>query len=535
MSVSELLTLTEGGIVPSFAFQGRQAAVDSMAACLGIAGVADQLALRDLEKRVIHSVAGSYIGNTVLPPGKIKKGSLQNCWPPLLRVWYHVDRVKFVHAGSGEEILAAHAPNLLYGVPWTTCVVRIESAIVAGQSPYFRVVRVQLQSLCVKVASRVARPIELDRVIPTTTSYPLPTSAPPSAPPLLPLQTATTQRLDISNGSGTQSWQSATSVQAPQRQRVDKSVRSDAGICAASRGQGITRGKHGTNVEGKHAGTSAEGVRSYTSVPAPLVRKPMVRINASQLASIAGLNPYTTQEESIRNMLGNRKMTCIADYGHKRKLSMLADVGLTWFNEVPESVEPNWTQRRTSVVPPSTGPWTSTASHKRLRLQEQQKIKRNKLALQSDPFSVQELHAATSAFCLAAKHHDTTSQHTVRSAVPVELSADDVYDTQTYSRQLMECAHYRYVLVGRVRVHTATSKQVIDIKRRKHRLFGTIKVYEQVQLEAYLYLTNTRHLGATQIETFKSQQDMHTYAYSSQLWSRIRTGLAVVLEYTRCT
>lgn len=66
---------------------------------------------------------------------------------------------------------------------------------------------------------------------------------------------------------------------------------------------------------------------------------------------------------------------------------------------------------------------------------------------------------------------------------------------------------------------------VIETKRRRSKLFRKIPLYEKVQLEAYMWLTNTRAEGCTHVENYENESVITAYTADEQLWKDIITGL----------
>ena len=65
--------------------------------------------------------------------------------------------------------------------------------------------------------------------------------------------------------------------------------------------------------------------------------------------------------------------------------------------------------------------------------------------------------------------------------------------------------------------------RVVETKHRRRRLFNKIPLYERVQLEVYMWLTNTRE--CVHIENFGSSSNNLIYRHDDELWSDILQGL----------
>jgi hypothetical protein len=183
---------------------------------------------------------------------------------------------------------------------------------------------------------------------------------------------------------------------------------------------------------------------------------------------------------------------------------------------------------------------------KRRRLNDVNMIKKVMLAADQPLFNDAEMAAARFAFVHASARYflRKAAQGVVSGRKEdckdferykdTTVSLQTAPDSDEYQRVLAESQLYEYVLVGRPDAREVDTEKVVTTKHRRNRLFGCIPLYEQVQLEAYLHLTDTRELGAIQVESFHSDQTVYSYEHNYNLWQRILVGFSVAVSSFDC-
>ena len=90
------------------------------------------------------------------------------------------------------------------------------------------------------------------------------------------------------------------------------------------------------------------------------------------------------------------------------------------------------------------------------------------------------------------------------------------------------CRHGRMMLKGIADGVDAHGKYVVEIKRRRNRLFGTIPTYERVQLEAYMRLYDI--LDGVLVESYGEELGMHWVERDDGLWDDVILAVQMALE-----
>ena len=102
-------------------------------------------------------------------------------------------------------------------------------------------------------------------------------------------------------------------------------------------------------------------------------------------------------------------------------------------------------------------------------------------------------------------------------------------NTKLYQKQLFDCYRDFVVnVVGRVDGMSADGSTVIETKQRRNGFFDKIPIYEKVQLETYLWLTDLKQ--AIHIQNYDKQQRPVMYLPDPELWTDVMQKLQKFIE-----
>jgi hypothetical protein len=268
-----------------------------------------------------------------------------------------------------------------------------------------------------------------------------------------------------------------------------------------------------------------------------------IRIKASDLAKLVGFNPYESQEDAINDLIN--KQLCSEKQREEKQRDMKPVDELSRVTLVEARLR---TKRALSLdtIPLVAGlddvefnseHGQGSAERARKRLKHEISMVHDEiLQVKSSPFDA--VHVDKIGSTLVSQEAQQLIRKTIQCAEGSISEVSDLAkcmvetfsDNCTYSKLLKESEMYIYVLVGMIDAREADSNRVVEAKRRKNRLFGSIKEYEAVQLEAYLHITDTRNLGTVQVETFGDCQLVHNYEHDPDLWARIMVGFENVIK-----
>ena len=88
-------------------------------------------------------------------------------------------------------------------------------------------------------------------------------------------------------------------------------------------------------------------------------------------------------------------------------------------------------------------------------------------------------------------------------------------NSRMYTKELLRTDNYCVILRGKV--DGVSGDTVVEAKNRRSRLFMTLKDYERVQLEAYMFLTGYPKSILT--EHFNEESNQIEYSHDEQFWS----------------
>lgn len=96
-------------------------------------------------------------------------------------------------------------------------------------------------------------------------------------------------------------------------------------------------------------------------------------------------------------------------------------------------------------------------------------------------------------------------------------------NSKFYSRELFRSDKCIINLLGKIdgMINENNVKKIVETKNRRNKLFGTIPMYEKVQLEAYMYLTNLE--SSIHIENYNESQNIQEYEHNNEFWSECLT------------
>ncbi len=69
---------------------------------------------------------------------------------------------------------------------------------------------------------------------------------------------------------------------------------------------------------------------------------------------------------------------------------------------------------------------------------------------------------------------------------------------------------------------------IVETKNRRNRLFSVIPLYEKVQLEVYMWLTDTKQ--TTHIQNYNGKSKVTRYDHDDTIWNKIIYGLESIVE-----
>jgi hypothetical protein len=89
-------------------------------------------------------------------------------------------------------------------------------------------------------------------------------------------------------------------------------------------------------------------------------------------------------------------------------------------------------------------------------------------------------------------------------------------NTKCMSKPIGRCGPYTIVLIGKVDGVFEQTGEVVELKERRHRLFGCVRDYEKVQLHCYMKLTSTDR--AVLCERYDADMQTHHVEHDPGFW-----------------
>ena len=97
-----------------------------------------------------------------------------------------------------------------------------------------------------------------------------------------------------------------------------------------------------------------------------------------------------------------------------------------------------------------------------------------------------------------------------------------------YKKILYEDDNVQIIIQGKLD-GMINNKIVVETKNRSKRLFNRIPKYEKVQLECYMFLTNT--IKSLHIENYNENSNMIYYDHDRQLWSECKQSIINFIKF----
>ena len=241
----------------------------------------------------------------------------------------------------------------------------------------------------------------------------------------------------------------------------------------------------------------------------------LIRLNASELAIITGHNKYQNLDELtekilIRNRL--KKGVLIKTDIQKNLLNIKDDILL---NNIKKELKLEKTATRQEIeekikkicIKPQMTNQTEQESHINLTniLKETPTVK--KLLEKS----------AYSDLIKARGNH--MEEHSLNQSEKKNNLSIIKRNNTLYCRTLYQDEFCKIILQGKID-GMIDDNTVVESKNRSRRLFYKIPDYEKVQLEAYLYLTQTKK--ALHIENFNKMTNESYYDHNETFWNKCK-------------
>ena len=122
------------------------------------------------------------------------------------------------------------------------------------------------------------------------------------------------------------------------------------------------------------------------------------------------------------------------------------------------------------------------------------------------------------------KHEKVTFENLKKRDTRAKLAVD----TNLYQRTInIPDSNVQYLISGYIDGVEINNQRIIEIKTRQHRLFNHVPLYEQVQCQAYLYLTGLAVCEHT--ESFRAAMRSTTLSYEPVFWGRVLERLNRVI------
>ena len=243
-----------------------------------------------------------------------------------------------------------------------------------------------------------------------------------------------------------------------------------------------------------------------------------ILIDASSLAAYTGFNRYVDAEEA-------------ADKFKKRN--------------------PTWCEKNNILVPDEKNPIMETIFH--LTDPEKQKLQTDLRTKDSSDATLAIAVQSVGRLSAAAPKNTQSieiinsniSEPRIRAALESETRKDRGTRLEASSRKrirdsgvkietakvcltkaLSPLENTKVLLVGRL--DGSINKNPVELKERRSRLFGSIPVYEKVQLHAYMFLSETTK--STLVESYDGTSQTHNCEFDQVFWEEVMGKLYEFLE-----
>ena len=221
-------------------------------------------------------------------------------------------------------------------------------------------------------------------------------------------------------------------------------------------------------------------------------KKIVINIGASELAACVGLNPYKNPSEVFVSILSK--------YFPERGIQTDAQKAkaLLENNQLGNELEKEIKEKAGSINPET--------------LQEKVKEAQTKLKNSfsgKDKELVNSYLQSTANTIQGTKCEDDTAQKLKEQGVCTQLVEDHAF----YRMPILETSELKFQLVGRIDridIQEDGTKTLIEIKNRARKLFGEVKEYEEVQVQAYLQLLNLTQ--AKLVEQYPKTNSMNVFS-----------------------
>lgn len=227
-------------------------------------------------------------------------------------------------------------------------------------------------------------------------------------------------------------------------------------------------------------------------------------LNASDIAALAGMHDFKTQEDAVRELLGGHR------FGKRRRVIERCETQLKEISE--ETV----VQAAASMGVDVARPLVDIKTEVVRRVQgDAMNVASGKAAVVDVPAPLREL----------AARHVGMAKGTVQEGSILERAAVQDPHLLTAKPGKMECMDLGSCRLGRMMLRGVADavdekrRYVVEVKRRRNRLFGSIPTYERIQLEAYMRLYDI--LDGVLVESFSDALDMHWVERDDQLWDEV--------------
>ena len=101
-------------------------------------------------------------------------------------------------------------------------------------------------------------------------------------------------------------------------------------------------------------------------------------------------------------------------------------------------------------------------------------------------------------------------------------------NSKMYSKHLFTNSKKQYMVILRGRVDGICDEQIIETKNRTKGLFHKLREYEQVQLEAYMFLTGIQKSILT--EHYNEQSNEINYSHNADFWNQCLLNTQLFIE-----
>ena len=251
-------------------------------------------------------------------------------------------------------------------------------------------------------------------------------------------------------------------------------------------------------------------------------------VHASDLAAVAGMHEFKEQEDAVRELLQGHR------FGKRAREEARAE---THFKEVTEE---EVVSSARSMGLDVARPVEEVKRDVVRRVEERAKRVAKRMAADGEGEDGKEGSGGDEER-LPAPLREVASRHVgmargteeegsiLSRAARCDPHLSTAIRATTKSVDVGECQFGRIVVRGVADAVDANGKFVVEIKRRRNRLFHSIPVYERVQVEAYMRLYGM--LDAVLVESFAGEEmDMHWVERDDDLWDDVVLSVQTALD-----